>query len=85
MNKKVIWAIVILVLVAVGIYAGYWWNSKQTAKTVEGLLNQSQARLSQCLGHEVGAQDSCPGGTTSAGGYTFCWSAGGLGISCYSR
>lgn len=84
MNKKLIWIVVAIILVAGAAYAGYMWNSKETAKTVEGLLNQSQARrIDKCVGKEVGASNNCPGGTTSAGGYSFCWGAGGLSISCY--
>jgi len=82
MKKKIIWTIVILVLIAVAGYVGYWWNSKNTAKTVEGLLNQSGAAIGRCLGQEFALGDICEGGTTSAGGYTFCWGPGGLGIKC---
>ena len=82
MKKKIIWTIVILILILIAAYIGYVWNTKNTAKIVEGLVNQSEGRIARCAGTEYALGDICEGGTTSAGGYTFCWGPGGLGIKC---
>lgn len=85
MKKKIIWTVVILVLVGVGAYVGYVWNSKNTAKVVEGLINQSAARVRRCeqavLSDEP-TSEICAN-PVQAGRYTFCWEPNGLSIKCY--
>lgn len=85
MKNKIIWIVVILVLLAAALYAGYAWNSKDTAEVVEDLINKSEGRIGLCAGTEYALGDICEGGTTSAGGYTFCWGPDGLGIKCRVR
>ena len=86
MNKKLVWTIiVILILVAVAYFAYSFGVKKGSSVADVGeYLNQAKARVGLCFGTEVGAGNSCPGGTTTSGGITFCWGAGGLSISCYS-
>jgi hypothetical protein len=82
MKKKIIWILLgVIVLVGAG-YVGYYWNKKNTARVVEDLINKSEGRIGKCAGSEYALGDICEGGTTSAGGYTFCWGPGGLGIKC---
>lgn len=85
MKKKIIWTVVILIVLAAAAYGGYLWNEKNTAKVVDDLINKSEGRIGLCEGTEYALGDICEGGTTSAGGYTFCWGPGGLGIKCRVR
>lgn len=85
MKKKIIWAVVILILIAIGVYLGYAWNSRNTAKVVEGLINQSDARVRRCEGAVLADEKTSEicANPISAGSHTFCWEPDGLSIKCY--
>lgn len=72
-------------MVGVAAYLAYSYGFKSGSNVTDigDYLNQSMARVGKCQGGEVALGDICEGGTTSAGGYTFCWGPGGTAIKCY--
>ena len=89
MNKKIVWAIVIvLILAAIG-YGAYWWGSKkssmnanQAAQAISNYLNQSQAMVQK---NPCAAFQSDPDNmiVDVGGKYKGVWSGGSIVGVCY--
>ena len=81
MNKKILWAIVIVLLLAIIGYGGYWWGTKKSsmnandaAKAISDYLNQSQARsVDKCAAYQTSGDYSY---LDVGGKYIGVWSGG---------
>lgn len=75
MNKKILWIVIGIVILAVIVYGAYWLGGGNALKAIADNINGTEAKM-------ILIKDGCPGGGDKyiTEGHVICWSADGLRI-----